>query len=558
MFNTLKIKDILKIPFHPILFSSYPILYLVSKNIGIINPDEFLRSITLSVLVCILFFICFTLILKNADKSALICSIFFILFFSFGHTIRLLSNTSIEYLEFDLILLWSISFIMLTLLFLKIKNPLPFSIMLNSTGLFLMVIPLINIFWFSLSNLSSKTDYSAYLSSIRGDVAATRFTTQLQPKNSPDIYYIILDMYERADKLQEYYGFDNHAFVQALQERGFYVADQSRSNYLSTYYSIPSSMNLVYLNQLPPALLKKMTTSLKTNYVHDFVKTQGYQAVQFQSGDWVTDDFNADITMPSSVKGQHQSHFNLFEALLSQTTLLHAAINIKTPFDNDNNGMESLPIIDDNFDMDRSRINDTFSHLSDFASKDEKYFIFAHILSPHPPYIFGPHGEKVNTDASEYLLLDRKKSYMGPYTDQLQYINYLVLNTIDRILATSKTPPIIILQSDHGHGMSLDWNAPNKTDLDIRSANLTAIYYPDQSYATLYSSISPVNIFRLVFNHTFGTKFTLLPDTTFFHAPPTPNDTQVVFTNTCTQYFLCNPDKFEEARTKSLIPNSNP
>jgi hypothetical protein len=47
-----------------------------------------------------------------------------------------------------------------------------------------------------------------------------------RPQDPPDVYYFILDSYTRADLLKEAYGYDNSPFLDALRERGFYVATQ--------------------------------------------------------------------------------------------------------------------------------------------------------------------------------------------------------------------------------------------------------------------------------------------------------------------------------------------
>ncbi len=62
----------------------------------------------------------------------------------------------------------------------------------------------------------------------------------------PDIYYLVLDGYGRGDVLQKYYGFDNAEFLDGLRQRGFYIADKSSTNYPSTVFSLPSSLNMRY------------------------------------------------------------------------------------------------------------------------------------------------------------------------------------------------------------------------------------------------------------------------------------------------------------------------
>src|SRR5207244_7041298 len=81
-------------------------------------------------------------------------------------------------------------------------------------------------------------------------LAAGEGIPETQENNKPDIYYIILDGYGRQDVLKDLYGFDNSDFIQFLQSRGFYVADQARANYCSTVPSLASSLNRTYLTGL--------------------------------------------------------------------------------------------------------------------------------------------------------------------------------------------------------------------------------------------------------------------------------------------------------------------
>jgi hypothetical protein len=48
--------------------------------------------------------------------------------------------------------------------------------------------------------------------------------------------------------------------------------------------------------------------------------------------------------------------------------------------------------------------------------------------------------------------------------------------------------------------------------------NLNAIYFPDKNYKDLYSEMSPVNTFRVIFNNYFGQHLPLLKDSSVFVA----------------------------------------
>ena len=95
---------------------------------------------------------------------------------------------------------------------------------------------------------------------------------------------------------------------------------------------------------------------------------------------------------------------------------------------------------------------------------------------------------------------------------------------IDAILANSAEPPIIVLQSDHGSGMHLDMESAEKTDHRERMGILGAVYLPGGRREGLSDAITPVNIFRVVFNNEFGTKLPLLPAESYYSTWPRPFD----------------------------------
>ena len=102
--------------------------------------------------------------------------------------------------------------------------------------------------------------------------------------------------------------------------------------------------------------------------------------------------------------------------------------------------------------------------------------------------------------------------YVRGYRGQAIYITRRIEAIIDQILARSKVPPIVILQSDHGSGLRLNMQSKEKTDLRERMSILNAYYFPNQDYRGLYQDITPVNSFRVVLNTFFGARLEILPD----------------------------------------------
>ena len=135
------------------------------------------------------------------------------------------------------------------------------------------------------------------------------------------------------------------------------------------------------------------------------------------------------------------------------------------------------------------RILYNFDQLGNLSSTDGPKFVYAHMVAPHFPYVF-------NSDGS----FNEDENARGAYTNEIAFLDKLVLVTVKQILAESKVPPVILIQSDHGLAES------------VRNANLMAYYLPNGGEKNLYPDLSPVNSFRIVFNQYFGANYPLLPD----------------------------------------------
>ena len=169
----------------------------------------------------------------------------------------------------------------------------------------------------------------------------------------------------------------------------------------------------------------------------------------------------------------------------------------------------------------RDKILCQFSELSDLHNLiKEPFFVYAHFLPPHPPYVFGPNGEFRQPESlspNDRIWGDRLS-----YIDQIQFVNKKIIETIDKILLESNTPPIIILQGDHGPSslISVDgtFGRIKQSDEFIRErmSILNAYYLPDQNSKLIYDSITPVNSFRLILNAYFNENYELLDDKNYY------------------------------------------
>jgi hypothetical protein len=327
---------------------------------------------------------------------------------------------------------------------------------------------------------------------------------------SPDVYYIVLDAYTRSDKLKEEYGYDNSAFLQKLREMGFYVADCSKSNYSYTPSSMAATFNMDYLDNFAGNIIKEnrsfydLGETIKHNKVRSLFSELGYRYVTFDNDIWWLDTTDSDqyISQYSS-PWQKLLNFKIlgnFEKYYLRST----ALRVVDEFTNAKASTLDKALLSTekaHYDL----INYNFAQLEDLPQTQSPKFVYAHFVAPHFPYVFAPDG------SFEYT-----PSNAPGYVNEIQYVDQRVLEVISNIIKTSKVPPIILLQSDHGLAE------------DVRNANLMAYYLPNGGDKALYPGISPVNSFRIVFNQYFGADYPLLPDVARSASYQAPYDFTVV------------------------------
>ncbi len=324
--------------------------------------------------------------------------------------------------------------------------------------------------------------------------------------STPDIYYIILDAYTRQDVLQELYGVDNTSFLEYLRGKGFFVADASHTNYTQTIFSFPSALNFEYIDA-PSGEIEDGQYFLErtnNNRLMRLLRTCGYRIAVLESGFYYTDQIPADLRLTGS------GVLNEFEGLLLADTpysVLAEALQLEPPASS--------------YAAHRQRVLDGFSQLRNAAQIPGPKLVFAHLVTPHPPFVFEPKATAQDPPRA-YAMGDGDDfggaldEYRQGYAGQVRFANRKLEGAIDALLANSQNPPVIILQGDHGAGSRLDWDSPAASCLWERSAILNAYYLPAAGKVALYPSISPVNSFRVVLNSIFGTELPLLPDRTYF------------------------------------------
>ncbi|MFN8411960.1 MAG: hypothetical protein U0Z26_06195 [Anaerolineales bacterium] len=484
-------------PWYPIMLSAYPVLALLSTNIGQVQSNAAVRPLLVSLAFGGLIFLILSLWMKPVHRAAFLSALLLALFFSYGHIYMSLKEQYPDtnyttWLAIGWLILFIGAIVWATRPKLKFES---FASTLNTMSLALVVMAL----WQINSEIQPSSG-GHYLGSPKAPIQ----NDLVRPANAPDVYFFLLDSYGRADLLSRAYGFDNTPFLSELEKRGFYVASCSQSNYVRTEISLGSSLNMQYLQDLNDAFDPKVTTrrvlwdSLKHSAVRYNFETMGYETVNYDTGfAWLQLTDAAHFMAPPAIS----SGMTDFEGLFLRTTF--------------GRYLQDYGLVDPDYLLGvgfRDRFHYVFNTIGDVAKMPQPTFSYVHMISPHPPFVFDPNGNPTYPpDFWNDQRMYPADLYQKGYVNQLQFLNKNMLQAIDTIEANSDTPPIIIIQGDHG-----PWLQPK----DKRFWNLTAIKFPEHN-DVLYPSITPVNIFREVFNTYFGGKYDILKDVSYFS--PVPN-----------------------------------
>lgn len=467
--------------------------------------------------VVIIWFV-LNMFLKNCFKSSAITSLITVLFFSYGHIIGALNKfpektfgvSSDVYLAAHYLLILGIAIFLIIKFF---SNYLPTTGFLNFISIALLVYPSFIMITYSetISIEDSDTDIEL--------TKAENIIFDDKRLEKPDIYYIVLDGYGRDDVLQSVYGYDNSEFINALEHRGFFIAKKSRSNYSQTLLSLASSLNMLYLDSMHSndsnidsyRLLLK--SKIINNRVAKILRKIGYNFLTFSTGYSGTEIENADIYIKPGFS------LDEFQFMLIGTTPFYHLLQV-------------IPNKSPKY-LHRQRILFTIDRLPDSHLEKRPLFVFAHIIAPHPPFVLANDEHfrmpsridilNFNDGFHYHMFVDSLQiEYRAKYIDQLKVLNKLILNMIDKLLLRKNI--VIVLQSDHGPGVLLNWEYPDSNTFAERLPILNAYFFSDSVDIPVYDSITPVNTFRLIFNYYFNFSLPPYQDKSYFSKWSSPYD----------------------------------
>lgn len=505
----------------PVLFAIYTVLAFYTYNAEVV----FISQLTwILIAVVILGAACtglFFAIFRDWSRASLVATCWLVVILSYGQVYTVVHKSLGAYFGRNVILL-PVAFILMILSAIWIGK-----LVRNPSKLILffgwMIAVLFVMTFFPLGRYFISINQNTQTAKINNPTGQTATPVSGNPGSGPDIYYIILDAHGRQDILQELYGDNNSKFIQFLKNSGFFVGDLSHSNYDQTSLSLSSSLNMQYLDTIGlPAGIDStagrawLDNKIQDSLVRQILLQQGYKLVLFN-------------TDPRAVPAGTAIFYNYDDTAKAKAQEMNGPTEVEQTFLSSTMGSVILqlgwfPKITKNQELYYYHYLQTqydFEALADVPTQPGKYFVYAHLIVPHPPFVFNSDGSYHNSpllfsfeDGSDYP--GTTQEYIDGYRNQVEYVDYAMEKVITEILATSKVPPIIIIQGDHGPGAYLDWSSIEKTNLNERMSILNAYYFPGGGSSSLYPSITPVNSFRILFDTYFNMNYPRLADKSYF------------------------------------------
>ena len=498
---------VLRAPIHPLLFAAYAVLALLASNVGQVRSSAAIRSVVISLSVALVLLLLLRLVLADWAKAAAVGTIVLILFFAYGHVYGFLKSVSLagtvlgrhRYL-LPAFLLSSVAALWLIRRSSFWSGAAPF---LNVMGAVSLLIPLARVV---------GSEYRAVQEPERA-LPLEGGSTDSASLELPDIYYIILDAYTRGDILRENFDFSNEPFLNKLEELGFYVAECSQSNYSQTDLSLASSLNIDYLHNLSDEFTadnddrSAVFRLIRESMVRRTLEGLGYEIVAFETGfPWTELDDADHYLAPEHDTSFFSPSLNSFEVLLLRTTAVSALIDASVAFFSN--------ISAGALEQHEARVRYTLTQLSEIPRLPGPKLVFAHVVAPHKPYVFGSFDEAGPADPDPDPSED-PQAYVSGYRNQVMFVNEHMIELLQDIIEGSEPSPIIVLQGDHG---------ADQAEPTSRVAILNALRLPNVNADRLYPTISPVNTFRLVLAEYFGLDLGLIEDVSRYSDYEVPYD----------------------------------
>jgi Sulfatase len=330
------------------------------------------------------------------------------------------------------------------------------------------------------------------------DAFSTIDKSTLKPKHS--IYLIVPDGYASSKNLKKYWQFDNAEFNTYLKDKGFFLPQNTHSNYRYTVLTMGSSLNMTYFTSRSEPYV---ASQVKRNQICKVLNQMDYDCYMF--------DFSGDNYKYDAQKTK--TEYKLLLYMQSSAYLICTTIGLEV------------------FKEPYATNSKVFSQFQSKIDASKKQFMYMHSMITHPPYYdeLEKSAEKNDTmlrrilgqaRGDQWLFRNNQWRTTGSpqddaylkqvYLSKIKYTNQEIQKTLNTTWETLKNN-IVIIMSDHGFR---ELPGSKEDAMSETYSNFCAIYFPDKNYSTLTDSITPINVMRMAMNKALNAPLLYLPDKT--------------------------------------------
>jgi hypothetical protein len=332
---------------------------------------------------------------------------------------------------------------------------------------------------------------------------------------TPDVFHLVLDGMGRPDVLAAQYGMKLDGVIERFRHLGFQIDPTAgHANYVQTHMSLPSMLNLTYLDDL--ARLQGSATDREP--LRELVgraraprvfKQLGYRVEFIGGGSLAEGAFHG-----ADICDCPQLWFS--DAEVGSLSLTPLKVLMAFGLGQERHFRRSISVFEA-FERERS----------DSAPR----YVYGHVMLPHPPFVANERGEFTNpgrqlsgSDGSWYP--GSAEEYRAGYRSQASFTLTRALQAATRVLNSARRQGrdvIIIINGDHGPRLGLDAVHPTPESGRFTLPVLLAIRWP-VGLSPEDPPTSLVNVYRVLFGTVFGMNLPGLPDRAFVSGFTTPYD----------------------------------
>jgi len=482
------------LPFHVLAFASYPVLFLFAHNLAEVALKSLFPPLGRALVAAIVVSLVAGLVLRDLRRGALVAAALLVAWFTFGHVADLVAPFQVGQ---DLQLVgWAALIVLVVVASIRLSEPWLRRVTsaLNIVAVVLVAIELVQVVPTEISRLGSAPPAQA---------------AQPAAQGSRDIYYFIFDRYGSKDSLHAWLGVDND-LPDWLASKGFYVAADSRANYVRTTLSLAATLEMRPLDAVGARMgrqsnnLAPVYDMLQNNAAGRFLEQRGYHYIHV--GSW----FGPTQSIGIATENLHLDTTTDFEAILDETT-----------FNPTLDRLLNKPMLPQEDAIHRENALWQFATFPSVQAEPGPKFVFVHVLLPHPPYVF-------NADGSYPTQAERDaRGERETFRQQLTFTNAHIRDIITSLLSVPPDKqPIIVMQADEGpfpdayqaDTVGFDWTKAGTDQLETKFGILNAMFLPGDAPAGApapYQSMTSWNTFPILFDRYFGASFPLMPDRSY-------------------------------------------